>query len=145
MFSYTQYENGTLESAKNESVFIPFPTDMRQHPLYSKVNETTSVVFQGNYHYKIPNLLFPNLKFPICPSESLIFYPKIPICNSQLKSTKENEFLLETVCFYSLYLCNPKSNFEFCLKYQRFTPSGCIDLGIRKFELVAKTQFLYCI
>ena len=29
------------------------------------------------------------------------------------------------------------------LKYWRFTPSGCKDIGIRKSELVAKTQFLY--
>ena len=27
------------------------------------------------------------------------------------------------------------------LKYQRFTPSGCRDIGNRKFEFVAKTQF----
>ena len=29
------------------------------------------------------------------------------------------------------------------MKYQRPTPSGCKDIGIRKFEWVAKTQFLY--
>ena len=28
------------------------------------------------------------------------------------------------------------------LKYQSSTPSGCKDIGIRKFEFVAKTQFL---
>jgi len=28
------------------------------------------------------------------------------------------------------------------LKYQRFTPSGCKDIGIRKFEFVAKNPFL---
>ena len=56
LFSYTQYENGTLESAKNESVFIPFPTDMRQHPLYSKVK---SVIHQS----AIPNLSFPIFNF----------------------------------------------------------------------------------
>ena len=27
------------------------------------------------------------------------------------------------------------------LKYQRFTPSGCKDIGIRKFEFLAQTQF----
>ena len=27
------------------------------------------------------------------------------------------------------------------LKYQRFTPPGCKDIGIKTFELVAKTQF----
>ena len=29
------------------------------------------------------------------------------------------------------------------LKYQRFASSGCKDIGIRQFEFVAKTQFLY--
>ena len=28
------------------------------------------------------------------------------------------------------------------LKYQRFTPSGCTDIGIRIFEFATKTQFL---
>ena len=63
LFSYTQYENGTLESAKNESVFIPFPTDMRQHPLYSKV---------------IPNLKFPICHSSICHSHYVIHQSAIP-------------------------------------------------------------------
>ena len=29
------------------------------------------------------------------------------------------------------------------LKYRRFKPSDCEDIEIRKFELVAKIQFLY--
>ena len=28
------------------------------------------------------------------------------------------------------------------LKYKRFTPSDCNDIGTRKFNFVAKTQFL---
>ena len=28
------------------------------------------------------------------------------------------------------------------LKFPRFKPSGCKDIGIRKFEFVAKTKFL---
>ena len=28
------------------------------------------------------------------------------------------------------------------MKYQKFTPSGCKNIEIRKFDLVAKTQFL---
>ena len=28
------------------------------------------------------------------------------------------------------------------LKYQRFKPSGCKDIGVNKFKFVAKTQFL---
>ena len=41
------------------------------------------------------------------------------------------------------------ANFEFLrlnnlsFKYQKFTSLGCKDKGIRKFELVGKTQFLY--
>ena len=29
------------------------------------------------------------------------------------------------------------------MKYQSFTPTGCIDLGIRKLEFVEKIQFLF--
>ena len=29
------------------------------------------------------------------------------------------------------------------LKYQMFIPSVCNDIGIRKFEFVIRTQFLY--
>ena len=29
------------------------------------------------------------------------------------------------------------------LKYQRFASSGCNDIGFRKYEFAAKTQFLY--
>ena len=28
-------------------------------------------------------------------------------------------------------------------KYQRFTPSGCRDIGVRKFQFVTKTHFLF--
>ena len=35
-----------------------------------------------------------------------------------------------------------KSN-SLSLKYQRFTPSGCKDIRVRKCEFVAKTQFLW--
>ncbi len=51
-----------------------------------------------------------------------------------------------------LYFCNPMSNnFQRMksvrsnnqsLKYQRFTPSGFRDIGIRKLGFVAKTQLL---
>ena len=37
---------------------------------------------------------------------------------------------------------NPDTSNNLSLKYQRFTPSGCKDIGIKKFEFVAKTQFL---
>ena len=38
---------------------------------------------------------------------------------------------------------NPLQSNNPCLKYYRFTPSSCKDIGIRKFELVAKTEFFY--
>ena len=37
---------------------------------------------------------------------------------------------------------NSDSSNNLSLKYQRFTPPGREDTGIRKFEFVAKTQFL---
>ena len=64
---------------------------------------------------------------------------------------KVNEPLPQTLI--SLYLLNPMSltlnisNYVrsniLSLKYQRFTSSGYKDIGIRKFELLAKTQILY--
>ena len=35
------------------------------------------------------------------------------------------------------------SSNKLSLKYQNFTSSGCENTGIRKFEFVAKTQFLW--
>ena len=64
----------------------------------------------------------------------------------------------ETECFMPFFLndfrnvikrpksrttMNSISSNSFNLIYQRFTQSGCKDIGIRKFECVAKTQFLY--
>ena len=37
---------------------------------------------------------------------------------------------------------NPDRSYNLSLKYQRFTPSGCKGIGIRKFRFVAITQFL---
>ena len=64
------------------------------------------------------------------------------------------EFLPQTTIFLSLYLCNRMvytfdisnliiwSNNIHTLKYQRSITLGCKDIAIRKFEFVAKTQFL---
>ena len=41
--------------------------------------------------------------------------------------------------FQTMNSVRPKS---LSLKYQRFTPSDFKEIGIRKFEFVAKTQFL---
>ena len=37
---------------------------------------------------------------------------------------------------------NPVRSNNLSLKYQRFIPTGCRDIEIRKFVVVAKTQFL---
>ena len=37
---------------------------------------------------------------------------------------------------------NCVSSSDLSLKYKRFTPLGCQDISIRKFEFVTKTQFL---
>ena len=68
-------------------------------------------------------------------------------CNTSI-GAKETEFLRQAL------ISNPNISATQCqtinsvrsnnlsLKYQRFTRSGGEDIGIRKFEFVAKTQFL---
>ena len=57
-------------------------------------------------------------------------------CISSNKSNRHFDFLQRKMPHFSPYL-------NLNLKYQRFTPSGCKDVGIRKIVLVEKTQFLY--
>ena len=65
-------------------------------------------------------------------------------------------FLPQTLIFSSLYLknlnfvdylifhtVNSDKTSSVSLKYQRFTQSGCTDLGIKKILFVAQTQFHY--
>ena len=52
-------------------------------------------------------------------------------------------FILATQCrrpliFQTLHYARPKN---LSLRYQRFTPSDCKDIGIRRFELVGKLSF----
>ena len=47
-------------------------------------------------------------------------------------------YLLQTQILYFIFYIFA----ELCLKYQICTLSGCKDIGIRKFVLVAKTHFL---
>ena len=63
----------------------------------------------------------------------------------------------QSVIYQSHYLCNTMLynllfqtiNFvmsnNLSLKYQRYTPSGSKDIRIKKFEFVAKIQFLYMV
>jgi len=53
---------------------------------------------------------------------------------------KGNEFLPQTPTVFLATRCrriSERSNSR--LKYHRFTPSGCKDIGMRKYEFVAKT------
>ena len=44
----------------------------------------------------------------------------------------------------SNFLNYVESNIKSSLKYQRCTPSGCADIGIRIFEFIAASQSLCC-
>ena len=48
----------------------------------------------------------------------------------------------QTLLFYSLQ-SNVVDYESISLKYQRFTPSGCKEIEIRKIEFVVKNQLLY--
>ena len=73
----------------------------------------------------------------------------------QQMTSKENEFLRQTMNFFPNILatrCRRPLIFQTLnyvrsssqsLKYRRFKLLDCKDKGIRKFEFVAKTQFLY--
>ena len=78
-----------------------------------------------------------------------------PSSLEQLQIIKELSFChkLRFSYSYNLETCFPRplifqtinsgrSN-SLSLKYQRFTPSGCKDIGVRKYKFVAKTQFLF--
>ena len=55
------------------------------------------------------------------------------------------EFLPQNLNTF-LYIFQTMNSFKLnnqSLKYQRFTRSDCIDIGLRKLEFVAKTQFLW--
>ena len=75
---------------------------------------------------------------------------------STIFTNKENEFVFATIsnCFPPYILAtrcrrplmfqtmNSVRSNSLSLKYHRCTTSGCKNIGIRKFEFVAKTQFL---
>jgi len=65
---------------------------------------------------------------------------EISICNKLWLSNSYNlathsprPFIFQTINSF-------RSN-SLSLKYQRFTPSGCEAIGVRKFQFVAKTEF----
>ena len=55
-----------------------------------------------------------------------------------------NLYICATRCCIPLIFQTMNSVRSKCLslKYNMFTPSGCKDIGIRKFDCVVKTQFL---
>ena len=69
-------------------------------------------------------------------SKSLIPFGDIFLANSVTNS----DFLIPTSIVQIMKLNESNS---LSLEYQRCTPSACKDIGIRQFEFVAKTQFLF--
>ena len=54
-----------------------------------------------------------------------------------------NPYIIATQCGRPLIFQTMNSVISNSLEYKRFnTSSGCLDIGIRKYEIVAKTQFL---
>ena len=70
-------------------------------------------------------------------------WKKLSLCH---KIWFSNFYIFATQCRRPLIFqtINSATAYNLSLKYLRFTPSGSIDIGIGKFEFVAKTQFLCC-
>ena len=84
-------------------------------------------------------ILYPLLAFCLLIA-SVIKEITVSICNKIWLSNSYNiathsprPFIFQTINSF-------RSN-SLSLKYQRFTPSGCEAIGVRKFEFVAKTVF----
>jgi len=56
-----------------------------------------------------------------------------------------NSYIFTTQCLRPLIFqtMNCIISINLSLKYKNFTESGCKEIGIQNFEVVAKTQFLY--
>ena len=72
-----------------------------------------------------------------------------PFCNFFFKEIESlhklgfSNSVLATQC-HKQTMNSVRSN-NLSLKYQSFTTLGCKDVGVRKFEFVVKTQFLYVV
>ena len=63
------------------------------------------------------------------------FFHKLAFSNTSIFSTQfRRRYIFQTM--------NSVRSNSLSLKYQGFPPLGCQDIRIRKFEFVAKTQFL---
>ena len=63
------------------------------------------------------------------------------LCNKIRKIKNGNEFATNSDFLIFQTINSVRSN-SLSLKYQRFTPSGCKAIGVRKCKFVAKTQLL---
>ena len=52
-------------------------------------------------------------------------------------------FIYLPYLYISIYIFTSTKLRVVSLKYQRFTKSGCKDIGIRKYKFTAKTMFIY--
>ena len=82
--------------------------------------------------------------FPL-PKQDMIAIPglikEMSICNKLWLSNSYNLATHSPRPLIFQTINSVRSN-SLSLKYQRFTPSGCEVIAVRKFEFVAKTQFL---
>ena len=63
------------------------------------------------------------------------FSHKLPFCNPYIFTTR----FRRPKIFQTVKSVRSKSQ---SIKYQKFTPTGCEDIRIRKFEFVTKAHFL---
>ena len=80
-------------------------------------------------------ILISNSGYYKNPRKELSFCHKLKFSNSYNLATR---FLRPLICQTN----NSVISNSLSLKYQRFTPSGCKDIGVRKYKFVAKTQLL---
>ena len=114
----------------------------------SRIKDTSQFRFYFNLNL-IQNLLYCNIR----PLNSHNFHNQDK--QGTQKTKKElslchklrflNPYIFRTQCHRPqiFQTMNCVSSSDLCLKYQRFTPLGCQDISIRKFEFVTKTQFLF--
>ena len=88
-----------------------------------------SQVFQNVVYHFLPSKLTEVLGKELSLSRKLLF------SNPNISATQCHRPQI-------FQITNFVRSINLSLKYQRFTRSGCEDTGIRKFEFVAKTQFL---
>ena len=78
-----------------------------------------------------------------CPflqlTRKIYFIKELSLCHKLLFS---NSYIFAILCYRLQTKISVRSN-NLSLKYQKFSWLGMKDIGLRKFEFVAKSQFLY--